>query len=71
MLNGEQLLSMLDGLESNDLLENIGYLLTGYIGSESFLRAVLVIVQKLRMNAREGMLLHLLEFFLSLLTTAQ
>jgi len=53
VLNGDQLLSILNGLESNDLLANIGYLLTGYIGSESFLRAVLIVVQKLRRNTQE------------------
>lgn len=48
VLNGDQLLSILEGLENNNLLDGIGNLLTGYIGSESFLRAVLVVVQRLR-----------------------
>jgi len=48
VLNGTQLQSILEGLEQNHLLDHIGFLLTGYIGSESFLRAVLDVLKKLR-----------------------
>jgi pyridoxine kinase len=40
VLNDTQLLTLLEGLETNHLLENVGFLLTGYIGSMAFLRAV-------------------------------
>lgn len=53
VLDGDQLLSILHGLENNNLLADAGYLLTGYIGSESFLRSILIIVEKLRQNAQE------------------
>ena len=55
-MDGDQLLSILHGLENNNLLADAGYLLTGYIGSESFLRSILIIVEKLRQNAQEGKL---------------
>jgi len=49
ILNGDQLRSLvLDGMASNGLLQNIGYLLTGYIGSTSFLLAVLDVLTTLR-----------------------
>ena len=47
---GEQLLSLLQGLQRNQLLHNVGHLLTGYIGSESFLRAVLVVLTDIRQH---------------------
>jgi pyridoxine kinase len=48
VLQGEQLVKLLEGLERNGLLQNIGHLLTGYIGSESFLRQVIHVLQTLR-----------------------
>lgn len=57
VLDGTRLLDLVNGLERNGLLCNdltdsdsgrIGHILTGYIGSESFLRAVVTVVQKLR-----------------------
>jgi pyridoxine kinase len=48
VLQGDQLRSILKGLQRNGLLEGIGHLLTGYIGSESFLRAVLDVLKTLR-----------------------
>lgn len=48
ILKGEQLRNLLAGLEANDLLHEIGHLLTGYIGSESFLEAVLDVLKTLR-----------------------
>ena len=48
VLQGEQLVKLLDGLERNGLLDNIGHLLTGYIGSESFLLQVIRVLQTLR-----------------------
>lgn len=47
-MNGEQLKQILKGLEDNDLLGDVGYLLTGYIGSESFCEAVLTVLQTIR-----------------------
>lgn len=48
MLQGEQLESLLDGLKRNRLLDGIGHILTGYIGSVSFLRAVIHVVKTIR-----------------------
>jgi pyridoxine kinase len=48
VLNGGQLDSLLDGLERNDLLKNTQHLLTGYIGSESFLRSVIRVLNTLK-----------------------
>ena len=48
VLSGEQLKSILCGLETNGLLASIGHLLTGYIGSESFLNAVIDVIRTTR-----------------------
>ncbi|CAK7339041.1 unnamed protein product [Dovyalis caffra] len=47
VLNGQQLWELMEGLEANDLLYYT-HLLTGYIGSVSFLNTVLEVVKKLR-----------------------
>eukprot|EP00271_Cylindrocystis_brebissonii_P008008 TRINITY_DN22012_c0_g1_i1.p1 TRINITY_DN22012_c0_g1~~TRINITY_DN22012_c0_g1_i1.p1 ORF type:complete len:442 (-),score=39.69 TRINITY_DN22012_c0_g1_i1:780-2105(-) len=47
VLNGEQLWALIEGLEANDLL-HYTHLLTGYIGSLSFLDTVLRVIEKLR-----------------------
>lgn len=47
VLNGQQLWELIEGLEANDLLYYT-HLLTGYIGSVSFLHTVLQVVDKLR-----------------------
>ncbi|KAG0598656.1 hypothetical protein M758_12G091300 [Ceratodon purpureus] len=47
VLDGEQLWALIEGLEANDLL-HYTHLLTGYIGSVSFLETVLRVVKKLR-----------------------
>jgi pyridoxal/pyridoxine/pyridoxamine kinase len=55
VLDGSKLERLIDGLERNGLLDDfsnsagsIGNILTGYIGSESFLTAVVNVVQKLK-----------------------
>jgi pyridoxine kinase len=48
VLAGNQLRAILQGLQRNQLLDDTGHVLTGYIGSESFLEAVLEVVQALR-----------------------
>lgn len=49
VMNGEQLRAILKGLEDNGLLQDdVGYLLTGYIGSESLLTAVLDVLETIR-----------------------
>lgn len=48
VLNGEQLGRILNGLERNNLLSNITDILTGYIGSESFLRAVIHVIETVK-----------------------
>jgi pyridoxine kinase len=52
VLKGEQLRALLKGLERNELLSNIGHVLTGYIGSESFLEAVLDVISTLRKHGK-------------------
>lgn len=62
VLDGTRLLKLVDGLERNGLLADdsiasdsgrVGHILTGYIGSESFLRSIVAVVQKLRsLNSR-------------------
>ncbi|XP_039054501.1 pyridoxal kinase-like [Hibiscus syriacus] len=47
VLNGRELLDLIEGLEENNLLYYT-HLLTGYIGSVSFLNSVLEVVDKLR-----------------------
>ncbi|KAH0983555.1 hypothetical protein GBA52_010732 [Prunus armeniaca] len=47
VLNGQQLWELIEGLQENDLLYYT-HLLTGYIGSVSFLSTVLEVVNKLR-----------------------
>ncbi|KAI8541923.1 hypothetical protein RHMOL_Rhmol08G0098100 [Rhododendron molle] len=47
VLDGQQLWELIEGLEANDLLFYT-HLLTGYIGSVSFLNTVLEVVSKLR-----------------------
>ncbi|CAN6451696.1 unnamed protein product [Victoria cruziana] len=47
VLNGEQLWDIIEGLSANDLLFYT-HLLTGYIGSASFLNTVLQVVKRLR-----------------------
>jgi pyridoxine kinase len=48
VMTGEQLQSIVEGLESNGLLEGYTHVLTGYIGSASMLRTVARLVRKLR-----------------------
>jgi pyridoxine kinase len=47
-MNGDQLLSILEGMERNQLLDEIQYVLTGYIGSASFLNAIRSLVLKIK-----------------------
>ena len=49
-LSGEQLLLLLQGLQENQLLSSVQYLLTGYMGSETFLYAVLEVWKQLRVH---------------------
>jgi pyridoxine kinase len=58
VLQGEQLESILDGLKRNSLLDNIGHILTGYIGSVSFLRAVIQVVKTIRSVANNHRLVR-------------
>ena len=56
VLDGDRLLGLVEGMVRNGLLSNegrgvgerIGHVLTGYIGSESFLRAVVSVVEKIK-----------------------
>ena len=49
VLEGEKLLKLVDGMDENGLLsDEIGHVLTGYIGTESFLRAIVTIIRKMK-----------------------
>lgn len=48
VLQGDMLLKLVDGMDENGLSDETGHILTGYIGSESFLRAVVTIVRKMK-----------------------
>jgi len=48
VLKGDQLRQLLAGLQRNHLTHQINHVLTGYIGSESFLEAVVDVVQGIR-----------------------
>ena len=48
VLKGDDLLTILEGLQNNDLLSDCDHVLTGYIGSESFLNAVLRVIDSAR-----------------------
>jgi pyridoxine kinase len=48
VLKGDQLTALLDGLEKNGLLDETGHILTGYVGSESFLEALINVVTVVR-----------------------
>ena len=47
-LSGEQLSDLFQGLQNNHLEESYSHLLTGYIGSETFLEAILGILAVLK-----------------------
>lgn len=53
VLKGDQLRAIMAGLARNDLLD-IGFVLTGYIGSESFLEAILDVIKTLRQRGEVG-----------------
>ncbi|GBG32081.1 Pyridoxal kinase [Hondaea fermentalgiana] len=53
VMNGAQLAALLEGLGRNKLLGNYSYMLTGYIGSVSFLRQVLDVFNTLRNESPE------------------
>jgi pyridoxine kinase len=49
VLQGDMLLKLVDGMNENGLLsDETGHILTGYIGSESFLRAVVTVVRRMK-----------------------
>lgn len=48
VLQGDQLRSIMKGLQRNGLLKDVGHLLTGYIGSASFLEAIMDVIKTLR-----------------------
>jgi pyridoxine kinase len=48
VLDGDQLREVMKGLQDNNLLDDVGHLLTGYIGSASFCEAVLGVLKTLR-----------------------
>lgn len=51
-MDGEGLGTLLSGLEDNDLLEDIQYVLTGYIGSATFLAAIRSVILKVKKDKK-------------------
>ena len=47
-LNGDQLCTLMDGLDANGLMMSYTHLLTGYAGTESFLRAIVKVAKRLK-----------------------
>lgn len=47
VLSGEDLTELVDGLDNNGLLEGYSHMLTGYIGSETFLKSIANVVDRL------------------------
>ena len=54
-LEGDEMLALVDGLRRNDFLRGYSHLLTGYIGSISFLRGIVSVLQSMR-DANEALL---------------
>ena len=52
VLKGDQLRLILDGLERNQLLDGIQHVLTGYIGSETFLGSILDVIVAARKHGK-------------------
>lgn len=48
VMDGDQLADVVDGMQANGLLSQHSHLLTGYIGSESFLQGIVQLLQRLR-----------------------
>jgi pyridoxine kinase len=48
ILNGAQLENLVQGLKNNSLLEQTSHLLTGYIGSMTFLESVVAVFTQLK-----------------------
>jgi pyridoxine kinase len=53
VLKGEQLRAIMSALQRNGLLSEIGHILTGYIGSESFLESILDVIMIIREEAKQ------------------
>lgn len=52
-MDGRQLLALIEGLEANGLLAGITHILTGYIGKQAFLEAVIEVVRRVKAVNRE------------------
>jgi pyridoxine kinase len=48
VMNGQELADIVDGLHANGLLHHHAHLLTGFIGSESFLQGIISLLQRMR-----------------------
>lgn len=48
MLAGQDLTNIVDGLDANGLLKGYSHMLTGYIGSETFLDAVNHVIDRVK-----------------------
>ena len=47
------MIDLVDGMESNNLLQNFSHILTGYIGSETFLNAISEVVDRVMAKSPE------------------
>lgn len=47
-MDGEELCALMDGLDANSLLDSYTHLLTGYAGSESFLKTIVSVAKRLK-----------------------
>ena len=48
MLSGDDLIQIVDGLDSNGLLQGLHCMMTGYIGSESFLNSIAQVIERVK-----------------------
>ena len=48
VLSGDDLVELIDGLDMNGLLESYSHMLTGYIGSQTFLKAIANAVERIQ-----------------------
>ena len=53
VLSGEDLTNLIDGMDNNGLLEGINYILTGYIGSETFLQTIASVIKRVKQQSPE------------------
>lgn len=53
-MTGENVLDIVTGMDNNNLLCNFSHILTGYIGSETFLNAISEVVDRVKEKSPEA-----------------